>query len=251
MLEGAGDPGAGDVELLVAGDRAARERDLAAVGAKRPREQIEHRGLAGAVRSDQSEDFAGPDLEADIVDGDETAKSPLRVAHLEKQRARWRLLVGRQCGVRRWRAGLLESGRKPARNGTMPCAGALQEQMNSAENATISSWPEAPFAISGRISPAPVLQKRDDGRTDHAAPMLPAPPTIAIIRYSIPMPASNGPGLTKRPKVQSHPDSAPRKRGYHERHQLDLERADPGLSTSVLPPRSARIARPIRESSRL
>jgi hypothetical protein len=37
VLEGAGDSGAGDVELLVAGDRAARERDLAAVGAQRAR----------------------------------------------------------------------------------------------------------------------------------------------------------------------------------------------------------------------
>src|SRR6267142_2845991 len=96
VLEGAGDPGAGDVELLVAGDRSSRERDLAAVGAERAGEQVEHRGLAGAIRADQAEDLAGTHLEADIVDSDEAAKSPLRVADLEEKRAGRRLLATRQ-----------------------------------------------------------------------------------------------------------------------------------------------------------
>ena len=105
----------------------ARERDLAAVGAQRAREQVEHRGLAGAVRADQPEDFAGLHIEADIVDGDEAAKSPLRVAHFKKERAGRRLLAARQRR-RGLRTGLLEVREKTGEERDDALPGALQEQ---------------------------------------------------------------------------------------------------------------------------
>ena len=56
-------------------DLAAVELDGALVGRVQARDQIEQRGLAGAVRADQRVDFTGADLEAGVVDGADAAKA--------------------------------------------------------------------------------------------------------------------------------------------------------------------------------
>ena len=53
------------------------ERDLAAVARQRAGNEIEHGALAGAVRTDQPDDFAGRDLEADLADGFKAAEALL------------------------------------------------------------------------------------------------------------------------------------------------------------------------------
>ena len=151
VLEGARDAGAGD---MARGKPRVIARSAKAISpllsVQRAGEQVEHRGLAGAVRPDQAENFAGTDLEADIVDGDETAKPPLGALDLKKQR------IGRRLVAARKRTLLADGsfgwglGRQRSRNGTMPLRAHCRNRMNSAENATISSWPDAPLAISGR-----------------------------------------------------------------------------------------------------
>ena len=44
-------------------------RDLAAVGPQQRRQHLDSRGLAGAVRAEESEDLAGGDVEGHAVDG--------------------------------------------------------------------------------------------------------------------------------------------------------------------------------------
>ncbi len=81
---------------------------------------------------------------------------------------------------------------------------------------------------------------------------LPAPPTMVIIRYSMPMLASKGPGLMKRLIwAYSHPESEARKAAITNVKSFILNALMPRLSTRMLPPRRARMARPTRESSRL
>ncbi len=74
-LEGAGDALSGDFAGANAGDRFTVDTDLAGARFQRARNQIHHRGLAGAVRPDQAKDFPLGKLERNIVDGDETAET--------------------------------------------------------------------------------------------------------------------------------------------------------------------------------
>ena len=64
-------------------DLAAVQRDGAAVGREQAGDQIEQRGLAGAVRPDQGVDFAGADLQARIGHGANAAEGLRDAAHLE------------------------------------------------------------------------------------------------------------------------------------------------------------------------
>ncbi len=57
-LVGAGEPVAGDDERFFAGDVDAVEHDLAGIRREHAVDQIEQRRFAGAVRPDQTEDFA-------------------------------------------------------------------------------------------------------------------------------------------------------------------------------------------------
>ncbi len=55
-------------------DLAAVEPDGAGVGRVQARDQVEQRGLAGAVRADQRVDLAGADREAGVADGADAAE---------------------------------------------------------------------------------------------------------------------------------------------------------------------------------
>src|SRR5439155_5873492 len=102
MLEGPRDPGLGDTGLRIMCDRTPGKDDLAFVHPERTGEAVEHRALAGAVRADDSENFAGPYLEADIVDGDEAAEPALGAIHLQEKLARCRLRAAGQGRCRLW-----------------------------------------------------------------------------------------------------------------------------------------------------
>ena len=83
------------------------EDDAPAGERERAGDEIEHRALAGAVRSDEAEDLAGLDRERQVVDGDQPAELLARGADLE-QRPGWRGLRARgqrlRVGDRRRRA---------------------------------------------------------------------------------------------------------------------------------------------------
>ena len=215
------------MELLVAGDRAARERDLAAVGAQRPREQVEHRGLAGAVRPDQPENFAGLHVEADIVDGDETAKSPLRVAHLKKQRAGRRLLAARQRR-RRLRTGLLQVRQKTCEERDDALPGALQEQDEQRRERHDLELAGGALGDQRQVVLHGILQQRDDRSTDHAAQNAAG---AADHRHHQIFDAHAGlerSGADETAEMGIEPSGQrAEERGDDERHQLDLECADP------------------------
>jgi len=63
------------------------EVDRARGGRKESADQIEERGLAGAVGTDHRAQLAGADREGDPVDGDELAELLARGAHLENAHA--------------------------------------------------------------------------------------------------------------------------------------------------------------------
>src|SRR5258708_33239159 len=74
MLKGSG---AGEFCFLLRPrviDLVAENRDGAAGWAKYAGDQVESRALAGAVRPDQRDDFAGLDVEGDVVDRDHAAE---------------------------------------------------------------------------------------------------------------------------------------------------------------------------------
>ena len=61
-------------------------RDLAAVGGQHAGDQVEHRALAGAVRTDQRDDLGRADVERHVVDGNHAAELLARLAHLAATR---------------------------------------------------------------------------------------------------------------------------------------------------------------------
>ena len=83
------------------GDDVALEGDLPAIGREHAGHQIEERGLAGAVRSDQRMDVAARDLHAQIVQRIEAAEALAQA-------------LDREAGVRcqAWRAFQRENGRR-------------------------------------------------------------------------------------------------------------------------------------------
>ena len=71
MLEDHADALAGDAQLAVAeaGDEPAVDGDLAAVGPFQQVDGADERALARAALTDNTEDLAAADLEADVVEG--------------------------------------------------------------------------------------------------------------------------------------------------------------------------------------
>ncbi len=66
-LEGAADAGLAERVRLAARHVAAVEQDFAGARPQEAVQEIEQRGLAGAVRADDPEDLVAPQLEADIL----------------------------------------------------------------------------------------------------------------------------------------------------------------------------------------
>ena len=87
-LERARDSEARALVRLPAVEHRALEDDLAAVVRESPRDAVDERRLARAVRADQSESPARPDPEAHRVEGDESPETLGDRAHVE-QGARW------------------------------------------------------------------------------------------------------------------------------------------------------------------
>ena len=86
MLEGARDAEPRDPELPPAGYGLAVKADDAGARRERTGQQIEGRGLAGAVRPNQAQNFAGPDLEAEAVDGRQPLEAAIDVFEREQGR---------------------------------------------------------------------------------------------------------------------------------------------------------------------
>ena len=73
-LETAADTGLGDLAGRELGNVDAVEADAAAGRALEAAQDIDHGRLAGAVRADQAEHFAAPDLQVDPAQGPDAAK---------------------------------------------------------------------------------------------------------------------------------------------------------------------------------
>src|SRR5258707_2999305 len=75
-LEGAGHAARAEPVWRQPGHIAALEPDAPAIGAQGAGDQVEERGLAGAVRPHDAEQLAGLDREADVVDREDAAEAP-------------------------------------------------------------------------------------------------------------------------------------------------------------------------------
>ena len=88
MLEHDADAGARDAMRRPARDVDAVERDRSGIGARSmPHDQRHDGRFAGAVRADQADDFAGAQIEAHVLDGDEAAEALAEFADLQTDRA--------------------------------------------------------------------------------------------------------------------------------------------------------------------
>src|SRR5581483_3743901 len=91
VLERAGNPGRGNRALRGTRDVFPGEPDAPAARAKRTCDQIEHCALAGAVWTDEPENFTRAHLEADIVHRDQAAEAALGGFDLHQHVAALRL----------------------------------------------------------------------------------------------------------------------------------------------------------------
>ena len=82
-LEGSADARFAQLMRLAGEHVAALEQDFAAIGPQEAIQQIEQRGLAGAVRADDAEDLVSVELEADVLDGLQPAERRREIADLE------------------------------------------------------------------------------------------------------------------------------------------------------------------------
>ena len=85
VLERPRDPAPDDVVRRCPQEARAIERDLAVVGAVEPHDQVEDRGLAGAVGPDQPGDLALCHVERDAVDRDDPPEPPRQVLEREQR----------------------------------------------------------------------------------------------------------------------------------------------------------------------
>ena len=58
----------------------AEDRDAAGIGPRQAKQDLDERGLAGSVRPQQGQQFAGPDFQIQIVQGDDVAITLLEIA---------------------------------------------------------------------------------------------------------------------------------------------------------------------------
>ena len=122
--------------------------------------------------------------------------------------------------------------------------------MNIAPKTTISSCPLSALT-NGRTSCSASRANVTSAAPTTAPPMWPAPPSIAMNRYSMPGPTSNAVGLMIRcvcaVSQPDRPASMPAMTNTASRTRNVLM---PRLSAITAPPRSARMARPCRDDSR-
>src|SRR6516165_2013676 len=86
-LEGARNSELDSLSLLLVGNIFAFEEDASARWWERAGKQIDERGLAGAVGSDQGMARAGSELEVDLLQGHKRAKAPAQCARFEPEPA--------------------------------------------------------------------------------------------------------------------------------------------------------------------
>ena len=86
VLEGAADAEAGHAVAAEILERAALEQDVAVGEAVEAADAVEQRGLAGAVRSDQSADLAVADIERNTSQRDHAAEAHRHLGNPQQRR---------------------------------------------------------------------------------------------------------------------------------------------------------------------
>ncbi len=87
-LEGTGQSEPDDGVGGATGDRRTLEDDTATARCNDTGDEIEHGGLAGAVRADQAEQLAAVDIEPEVGNGGQPPEAPAQVVDLEENRHR-------------------------------------------------------------------------------------------------------------------------------------------------------------------
>ncbi len=162
------------------------------------------------------------------------------------------LLAGARASPAARGGGGLHGGSQRSAKGTMPARARCSSRMNSTENTMTSSWPEAPGEITGSQSWMLFLS-----RVTTAAPTI-APEQVghaADHRHQQEEDADidvEGRRADEAAHVGVEPARQRRQQGRDdEGDELHAERIDAqALGRMTRPPRSARTARPSRESSR-
>src|SRR5215208_715672 len=99
VLEGAGDPALHDPVRRRLQERLLLEGDLAFVWFVEPRDQIEHRRLAGAVRADEPDDLPLVHVERYVVHRDDAAEPSRHALDREHRHRRTTLWLRSQPGL--------------------------------------------------------------------------------------------------------------------------------------------------------
>ena len=151
----------------------AVEDDAAGVRQVEPGDHPQQRGLAAAGRPQQGEEFAGLDLEADVVDGEEVAEAAGNVLDLEERHAvrrpgSW----GREVPqiVKQFRR--LPSRRDPAVRARRARVGAAQQHPGVRHFGTTVALPTGRSAQRRDSGDADVIESRDR-RSRHDRPAAP------------------------------------------------------------------------------
>ena len=76
-------------------DRLSEQPGLPFAGRQQSREHLHRRGLAAAVRPEETEDLAAADFEVDVIDGDEVPKALGQVLSLDGDLAVVRFIARR------------------------------------------------------------------------------------------------------------------------------------------------------------
>ena len=232
-------------------DALAEKRNPAAGRGQHARDQIEGRALAGAVRADQRHDFARPDVEGDVIDGDHAAELLSRLFDLQQHvGSAFRSLAQRQ---RQRRIGLLATRlERQACHQPRPDAGRRQLQQDHQQDAEHDGLELALAAENIRqVALQDFLQDHHDAGAEHAAPDIAGAADHGdeeILDAGLRAERRRIGGALKM-RVEPA-GQAGQHRGIDEDQQLCPRRLHAKRFGGDMARRSARIARPVRESSR-
>ena len=136
-------------------------------------------------------------VERQVVDGDEAAELLARRADLEQRPRRRRAARARGSGSASGTGGGARARQEARDPRPDAVARALQQQTIRMPNTTISKLPLLPSSV-GQDVLQHLLRSVISVAPTTAPHTLPAPPTTAMNRYSMPWLMPNGVGLTKR-----------------------------------------------------
>src|SRR6266478_3314076 len=238
ILERARNASGGHLVRLQAGQRVAVAQEGAGVGCVKSRQHVEERGLAGAVRADQAENFAGADRKRDLRKRLQAAEALGDALGLQKRHA--------ACPVSS--RFLTAEGSNPAGRKSMTSTSA-RPKISMRITSGSSSWRPNNASCTGWTVQRRISGTNDSSSAPRITPqMLPMPPSTTIETTMIDSTSTKLSGEINACMAENMPPARPPKLApMAKASSFTLRVLMPIAAAAISSSRIASQARPMRE----